>query len=1146
MKKPMFLCRFLSLLIILTSFWCSLSASEPTVEDKKLLAKIGKWDGKTEMAELAGPYEDHLQQQIPFGQRSYYLTPWRSYMDTWPASRYLDCMGVVLNYVKAEEIEAVAKILNEMGVRVGRIELGWGSFDYNNPTELKEKQKKHLLKMLEILAKYKIRPLILLNANAGNPCPSLGLRKKLLKPAKVGARQIIVNDSKGILPFYSGLEKQAYQKAYPRIIKIEETLLDDGKKAAILHLSAPLQKEIKPSTIAITVQKYQPLGGTVFADGSVNKASQETLDGWMQYVKGICRMAKTGLGTEGKEDAGFDLEVWNEYTFGSQFLEEKKYYDPPRQFKAPISYSKHGRTQIHQEVLLPMTVDYVNDPKNNCPRVNVISGFSNQRPWESGSSMWPGQSGFSRHYYSGTGQKLISKDALGKREIENGPLNALGTRSGTPKNKNSNNVVAGSYFVPVHILAMPEKWHYGYQTEFMTRDIQPFPGPWSNHHRYSHPGTGKPAQVWKTETNYYRGPFANYVIQTLKADYKDPRFTKLMHHISAKGLLRQYTFDSHKGVNTITAYNIKQKDTHFAILPEKFFKVLKEEGYQLTNKVRQEVGPTIEALTRLAEFMRKGKPITDARPLSVLKLIEHKPRLVYKGDGTAEHPDRFNRDDFAVLPFQLDDKTFAIGYYVVTRNAVHEWNPQLDPLDPKRYDMPPQRFDISLGNIRGKGAKVKMFDPLTGEETPVKVLGADETSLNVQLNTVDYPRFLIVEETKPGVLIVNAAVKQQKNGKAEVSFTCNIDATARIRWGDFPARLGPRGVTGEYFKDEKFSELLKKRRDKKLNFRWDRKDGKLLPKGLPEKFSARWSGFIEAPENGNFTFKLQSSCPSRLFINDKLLVDNWPNQGWNAKTNSIPMKKGQLYPFRFEVMGNNKKTVNIWWSRNKGKMTPIATKNLIPTGVNQSDYEKMIKVSANKAVKVIIDNYSPQDAVRVTAEADKLQALWPRWDWDTRGVTRFQKSTASATTDMSGIKLPKLASNKKPSKFEVKPVQGTPWLGGKPVYRYVTMGFNNGIRAFAQNVSGDIAAAKTLLPVTAPSDEVDIQISSLHGFTAWKIDYELDMVMHPGETEVRQRFWIVPCGEGYLVLKICVSRSNVFDKRQELIKAIEDAVTFHE
>src|SRR5437773_2656387 len=65
-------------------------AGEPPAPD----AAIGQWDGVTESAELQGPYEDKLQQEIPFGRRSYYLAPWRSYMDTWPATRFLQVPGI--------------------------------------------------------------------------------------------------------------------------------------------------------------------------------------------------------------------------------------------------------------------------------------------------------------------------------------------------------------------------------------------------------------------------------------------------------------------------------------------------------------------------------------------------------------------------------------------------------------------------------------------------------------------------------------------------------------------------------------------------------------------------------------------------------------------------------------------------------------------------------------------------------------------------------------------------------------------------------------------------------------------------------------------------------------------------------------------
>jgi hypothetical protein len=65
-------------------------------------------------------------------------------------------------------------------------------------------------------------------------------------------------------------------------------------------------------------------------------------------------------------------------------------------------------------------------------------------------------------------------------------------------------------------------------------------------------------------------------------------------------------------------------------------------------------------------------------------------------------------------------------YYVVTRNMVHDWNSSLGPLDPARYNMPEQIFDLTLQNLRGDGAKVSAWDPMTDQSVPVSVLASDK------------------------------------------------------------------------------------------------------------------------------------------------------------------------------------------------------------------------------------------------------------------------------------------------------------------------------------------------------------------------------------------------------------------------------------
>jgi hypothetical protein len=52
------------------------------------LDDIGRWDGKTPLRQLPAPYIDPRQQEINFGIYSFYLQPWRAYMDTWDKNRF--------------------------------------------------------------------------------------------------------------------------------------------------------------------------------------------------------------------------------------------------------------------------------------------------------------------------------------------------------------------------------------------------------------------------------------------------------------------------------------------------------------------------------------------------------------------------------------------------------------------------------------------------------------------------------------------------------------------------------------------------------------------------------------------------------------------------------------------------------------------------------------------------------------------------------------------------------------------------------------------------------------------------------------------------------------------------------------------------
>jgi hypothetical protein len=791
-------------IIFLLALRCSgegaaeLAAPVEPANAQQLVAQIGKWDGVTPESKLTEPYEDPPQQAIPFGRISFYLVPWRSYMDTWPTEQYLSSLGINFN-VPYQDAKATARVLAEAGFRSARVEVGWGNLGYDDPRKVAHADR--LKESFRALQEAGIRPLVVLNANSRAPVPYKYIAINLRESASAGAREIIVDRPDLIRPGYTGFINQ--KLGFPLITTVDS-------QTGRCELSAPLWHDVPTGKLTLVDLKYHPFSGTIFADGSPNPLAEETVKGWTVYVATICQMLKDDLGTEGKPDAGFDLEVWNEYTFGSEFLDEKSYYETPRKFKTDISYQNHGRRSSGHELILPLTVDYVNEPTNRLPGVRVISGFSNQRPWENGVSIWPGQTGFSRHFYTNLDPVGPFRGIWGllspttNNRPNSGPLNALGMVDGRPDGKNWYTVSPGTFFVPTVAVSMPEALHYGTVPEFMTRDVQPFPGLWADHYRYSNPGDGHPAEVWMTETNTGRGTWLKQLMGQQQVKPDDLRLIALSHRVGAKALLRTFVFQSHKGVHTLEIFAAHGGDLNLGVVPDSFFKTLQENGHQLTEKLRAQTGPQLEVLGRVNRLMQSGQPLEVTRPLTVTELIEHEPRLVFKGDGTPAHPDRFNRDDFACLPFQMAPDKYAIGYYVVTRNMVHDWNPKLDLLDPARYDMPAQTFDLTLRNLRGSGAKVSAWDPMTDQTVPVTVLTAEQNTLKIRLQTVDYPRFLLVQESQPGPLVMTPTLQREDDGQTRVSFRTNLPVTATLTWGPWPQRDGgghvdlPKGTTFEY------------------------------------------------------------------------------------------------------------------------------------------------------------------------------------------------------------------------------------------------------------------------------------------------------------------------------------------------------------
>ena len=297
---------------------------------------------------------------IPFGYHSHWIQPWRAYLETIPAQKFIDGVGVVFNInLKKTDINPnlIAEMIARHGVTQARLEINWNQIDYNDETNIHDQEE--IRRKLLALQSHNIRPLILLNASQGAPTPMFSLRKTLSRNANVGDTEIRLEDTKGIKPNYSGLS-HITEAAWAAEILITE--VNDNW----VTLSKPLPEYISIGTpLNIATLKYRPFSPPETTD------YRETIAGWQRYVETVTKFVTETLGNADSEDKGFDLEIWNELSFASKFLYINEYYDQ--------ELYKYRKNDIWQN-LVEATINYIEANPQDFQGVAVSNGFSNTTP----------------------------------------------------------------------------------------------------------------------------------------------------------------------------------------------------------------------------------------------------------------------------------------------------------------------------------------------------------------------------------------------------------------------------------------------------------------------------------------------------------------------------------------------------------------------------------------------------------------------------------------------------------------------------------------------------------------------------------------------------------------------------------------------
>jgi beta-glucosidase len=185
----------------------------------------------------------------------------------------------------------------------------------------------------------------------------------------------------------------------------------------------------------------------------------------------------------------------------------------------------------------------------------------------------------------------------------------------------------------------------------------------------------------------------------------------------------------------------------------------------------------------------------------------------------------------------------------------------------------------------------------------------------------------------PGVALTEAKYKP-----IETSYLSTINEGKKVE-----------GLKGDYFDNIKLSgEPKVERVDKRVNFGWTL----FSPHEdlAYDWFSVRWTGKIKAPKTGKFNIGIEGNDGYRMYLDGKLLIDNWQKQSYNTILKEFSFEEGKEYDVKIEFYesAGNAKFKLVWdaniqdeWKQQISDAVATAEKSdvaVVFAGINEGEF----------------------------------------------------------------------------------------------------------------------------------------------------------------------------------------------------------------
>jgi hypothetical protein len=247
-----------------------------------------------------------------------------------------------------------------------------------------------------------------------------------------------------------------------------------------------------------------------------------------------------------------------------------------------------------------------------------------------------------------------------------------------------------------------------------------------------------------------------------------------------------------------------------------------------------------------------------------------------------------------------------------------EWN----ALKVKTTELITPQFGHTTVYLKGTATNLKAGDALlfVGEEREQDPGSERWDFRRVKTVTTDDKAGHTIVKLDRGLGSVSPLVLPATNSKVyALRQRANLFGHNAPDWRTMPdnvkvGHLKPGGLYAEYFDNKNLTNLKVTRIDPVVDFDWG--TGSPDPAIESDTFSARWTGFVKPTASEVYTFYTRSDDGVRLWVDGKLILNNWTDHPPTENSGTITLSAEKVYPIILEYYeSGGGATIRLSWSR---------------------------------------------------------------------------------------------------------------------------------------------------------------------------------------------------------------------------------------